>query len=372
MIDYALQTAYDQIMLAVLAEDVFGEINPDDLIEKQLGQLTQRHEKLLLIVDPNHYKMDLEAKEFAFDACERLKAFYAKAQEKIKLGIYGSARSSAKLSHRVPDFETAKRQYFLGPVLAQGDIATIYSGECVMSDEFAGQVVVKIIDDEADNDFGQNEIRVLNFFQQHPSSQRKHLPVLLDHFRLDDGRLGIVLRKLEGYDFCVIRENPRYRNGIPEKHMVWMLSRILSAIGYSHSIGVVHCNLEPSHFIARPKDHNIFCIDWSYAAIDPSHTADRFKVFNEEFSPPEVKEKKPPLPSSDLYSIGMCMIYLLGGDLKTKEMPDAVHPQLQQFLKYFVLESPLQRAHDAWQAYGQLDHLVRGLWGPKKFLDFVM
>jgi hypothetical protein len=64
------------------------------------------------------------------------------------------------------------------------------------------------------------------------------------------------------------------------------------------------------------------------------------------------------------------MIHLLGGNTETDEMPDSVEPDLQRFIQHFVLASPWQRAQDAWEMHGQLDSLVRRLWGKKRFLAF--
>ncbi len=370
MIDIELQETYDLIVMATSVEDVFGKVNVDQMLEAQLDQLEEVHKKLSKIVDPAVYNANPDAKDLAKDASEQLNLFYAKAQEKIRAGLYGVSNDPSVFIRGKPSFQTAKRQYYLGPAITRGDIATVYSGECVMGDEFAGRVVVKIVNDPIDNDFAQNEIRTLRFFQQHPAAQRKHLPVLLDYFRTTDDKIGIILRQFDGYDFSAIRDMPQYKKGIPEKHMVWMLNRLLSAIGYAHSIGVIHGNIEPTHLMIRPRDHNLLLLDWSYSAIDPSHTGDGFKVYNEDFSPPEVKERRPPIPSSDLYSVGMCMIYILGGDIKEKTIPSSVNPKIQRFIKYFVLDSPLQRPQDAWQMHRQLDSLVRELWGRKRFLKF--
>ena len=43
-------------------------------------------------------------------------------------------------------------------------------------------------------------------------------------------------------------------------------------------------------------------------------------------------EGKPPLPESDLYSLGLTLIYALGGDPISKIMPENVPKPLQEFL----------------------------------------
>jgi serine/threonine protein kinase len=216
----------------------------------------------------------------------------------------------------------------------------------------------------------RNEARIIGILQNEPSNQSKHLPVLLDQFRTTDRRSGLILKCFNGYDLYSVREE--YKDGVDQKHMVWMLNRLLSVLGYAHSKGIIHGNIEPAHLMIRPSDHNLCLIDWSYGIVDPSATGDGFKVFNKDFSAPEVKERKPPIPSSDLYSVGKCMIYALGGNIKTNTMPDSVNKDLQRFIQFFIRESPIQRAQDAWEMQNQLVELIEYLWGPRKFLEFRM
>src|SRR5262249_19682565 len=153
------------------------------------------------------------------------------------------------------------------------------------------------------------------------------------------------------------------------KHMVWMLSRLLSVLGYAHSKGIIHGNIDPSHLMIRPSDHNLFLIDWSYAAVNPFRTGDGFKVWREHYSAPEVAERKRPIPASDLYAVGKCMIFILGGDVRNNSLPAQVDEKIQRLIIYFVRESPLQRAQDAWEMYTFLRKLMEELWGPRKFLE---
>ncbi len=368
--DSDLQRAYDLVWQAVCAEDVFGELLDPQAKKSQLELLEEANVRLSELTDPKAYTLPND-KELALEAKERLQQFYQIAKERIAAGIYGEKRSGT-ISHRGrPTFRTEKRAYYLGQPIAEGDISTVYDGDCIMGDDFAGRVAIKIITDPADNDLAKNEVRTLKLLHGSGGAQRKHLPVLLDEFKTSDGQAGIVTRYLEDcHDFLSVKE--KYPDGIPPKHMVWMLNRLLSAIGYAHSLGIVHGNIEPSHLMIRPKDHNLFVIDWSYAAVDPKNSGDGFKVVNEQFSAPEVAKRKPPLPAADLYSIGLCMIDILGGNVEDKTMPDSVAEDLQRFLQFFCLESAQQRAQDAWQLHGQLEKLIVRLWGPKRFLAFKM
>lgn len=361
-----LNEAYEHIMQSVKSEDIFGPVDVG-LVEEMLKKLKRIYRQLSKAVHPDKFNDNLDEREMANEAFARLTEFFNRASEKIKQGVYGKRQDDHVGAFVI---KTKKREYYLGSEFCEGEISTLYRGECIGGDDFAGKVVIKIIDDSADNDLAQNEIRILKMFQQNPGKQSKHLPVFLDEFRTTEGQIGIITRELDGYDLVVVRE--KYPEGIHQKHMVWIMNRLLSATGFVHYRGVIHGNIDPTHIMIRPRDHNLWMVDWSYAIFNPNQTGERFKVYNPDFSAPEVAEKKTPVPSSDMYSIGKCMIYLLGGDIKTNEMPDNVDIRLQRFIKYFVLESPIQRPRDAWEMHAELIRLVEEMWGPRRFREFVM
>jgi hypothetical protein len=120
--------------------------------------------------------------------------------------------------------------------------------------------------------------------------------------------------------------------------------------------------------MVRPNDHNVWLVDWCWSIVNPAQTGESFRCLNEEYSAPEVAEKKSPLPSADLYSLGKCMIYAAGGDPKTGELPEAMDERLARFIKFLVVESPLGRAQDAWALYSRLDRLREELYGPHEFV----
>lgn len=365
MISQELDMIHRMVMGADCPEKIFGSSANPDSIKKIYRQLAR-------VLHPDLYHGRAEEKVIAEESFKKLNDFYERAQERFESKTYGDCAAGENANSQQSDFiiKTRKAEYHVESAIAQGDLSTVYGAYFIDEKGVKNNVVVKVIDDPADNDLAQNEIRVLRMINEETGSQKKHLPVLIDQFRTSDGQIGIVLRRIEGHDLRSVRENERYRQGVPQKHAVWMLNRLLSVLGYVHSKGIVHGNIEPAHLMIRPKDHNLFLIDWSYAIVNPAETGDGFKVFTEDFSAPEVKDKKPPLPASDLYSVGKCMVYVLGGDLKTNKMPPSVDVRLQRFIQFFVRESPLQRVQDAWEMHGQLMKLIEELWGPRRFLEF--
>lgn len=368
--DQEVAKIYRKIIGAEYPEDIFGELVATEQNEQrsEVNKIFRNYAKLL---HPDRYEDGTEEFRMAQEAFPILSEFNDKAQAKIEKGRYGN-RELDNSEDEIIDFviTTRKYEYHLRKTIAEGDLSIVYGGDYIDEQGNENKVVVKVIQDPADNDLAQNEARVLRLLNGEPNNYSKHLPKLLDQFKTSEGQMANILSYCEGYDLYAVRE--KYKDGVEPKHMVWMLNRLLSVLGYAHSKGVVHCNIEPAHIMIRPQDHNLYLIDWSYAAINPFKTGDGFKILNEDYSPPEVAEKKRPLPASDMYAVGKTMIYLLGGDVKGKKIPAATPDKLSRMIQVFVRESPLQRAQDAWEMHTHLRKTVEELWGPRKFILFEM
>lgn len=115
--------------------------------------------------------------------------------------------------------------------------------------------------------------------------------------------------------------------------------------GYAHGQGILHGNVDPAHIMIRPSDHNVWQID--VLDLKPASTGQGFRIPNEKYSAPGVAEKKPPQPSSDLFSDARCMAFAPGGNPETAEMPAEVDERIQLFISFFSKGGPMQRFRDA-------------------------
>ena len=261
-------------------------------------------------------------------------------------------------------------EYAINATLARGDLAMVYGG----TQRGRGtRVAVKVADDAGDNDLMAAEVRALRLLRAERSPQLKHLPVVLDMFRTSAGRVGTIFEELDGLDLVALKErlaakDPATGGALDPRHMIWLMRRCLSVLGWAHSRGVLHGNLDPAHVVVHAQDHNVWLIDWCYAIVNPTGTGESFRCLNEEYSAPEVRDKKPPLPSADLYSLGKCMIYAAGGDVARGTLPDSMDPRLQRFIKFLIVDSALGRAQDAWSLYAQLDRLREQIYGAHEFV----
>lgn len=373
IMDFELQEVYANVMEAVRAEDIFGNFTGGKNQKKPIDQLHDRYNELSAIVNPDLFKGIPNDHEVAIDVLDRLNRFYEVAKVRIINGNYGIKQREMLIRPGQPVIETEKRSYRVGFPIAEGTISTVYDGQCAVQDDFAGRVAIKITNSPEDNELLWKEARVLKLLHSKDGAQRKHLTIIQDRFRTEDNRAGLIISFLDYcYDLVTVRENSHHLNGVEQKHVVWILNRALSAIGYAHYNGVVHGNIEPTNLMIRPEDHNVFVIDWVWSAVSPAITGEGFKIYTENFSAPEVKMGKSPTPAADLYSLGKCMIYLLGGNPETDEIPSHVDERLRDFILNFVRTSSTRRPQDAWQMHGSLSDLVIKIWGKKKFIVFPM
>lgn len=360
---------FSKILNALFSEDVFGDI---DISNKRtaLEELKTLRNELLLLVHPDRHQLSGSIEE-ANESVRKLDQFYEKAKRKIENSVYGKKYPEA-IDVYEKQIIIGDKKYFITRDVGAGDLSFVYGGYQGFVGNLEKQIVLKMAynDDKKYNELLKNELKVIEFLMKEDAPQHKHLAKIVDSFKTSEGAFCTVWGLLDAYNFKVIRERSKYKNGVKPFHVCWILSRLLSVVGFSHLRGVVHGNIEPAHIMVRPRDHNVFLIDWSYASINPESTGGQFKAYNQQFSAPEVKRRETPRATADMYSVGKTMIYLLGGNVETNEMPISVPKRLQSFLKAFVLPSVLQRYRDAWAAHAELQDLRHQLFGSPRFVEF--
>lgn len=368
--------------------DVFMALRDRSLQgEARRRALVAEHARWLAIANPERFMGNPPAQDLAREMVGRLAELLRLASAEIDAAEVEPGVAPATVEVAAPVVEAPPRwrpdeaavgfevaaggnRYRLERQLAVGDLATIFAGRCVEGPRAGAEVVAKVASDRADNDFVVAEIQALRLLQQGDARQRGQLPELLDLFHGSGGQAGVVLNFIEGFDGEALRG--RFPQGVPPEHLIWIGRRLLSVVGHAHKLGVLHANIEPAHLIVRPRDHHVSLIDWCYSVIEPGRTRQGFRVYNPDYSAPEVAQKQPPLPAADLYSVGRCLLYLAGGDLGSGEMPEAVPDRLQRLIRYLTRESALQRAQDAWEMFGELERVRAAVYGVHRFVEFVV
>ncbi|HMV43080.1 MAG TPA: protein kinase [Leptospiraceae bacterium] len=359
-----LKEFHSKIIQFSSPEELFGEIK-DDLPQNKLISLNEIFKDLIKTFHPDKFnKKDAFTKYLAGEISSIINGLYAEAKKRIEKDIYGKTNLSVNTTASF-EIKTKLRTYKIFEQFLEADYADLYMGEFINKNSNPEKICVKIMKDKADNDLLRNEIFILR------SIQHKSIPVFIDQFRTTSGELGLIERFIEGSDLITIRD--KFTDGIPVEHMCWILDRLLSVLGYLHYNKIIHGNIEPGNIIVRPSDHNVFLIDYLFSIPNANTTSNTYSCFNESYSAPEVALKKKPIPSSDLFSLGKSMLYLMGGDVETDAFPSNVDKRIQDFLLEFLNPNPIKRVRDAWQLWHRLSNLREEVFGARhQFLELIL
>jgi len=151
---------------------------------------------------------------------------------------------------------------------------------------------------------------------------------------------------------------------LPQEHVVWVMTRLLSVLGYMHNTSVIHGSIEPANCMIIPKNHNGLLIDMVYSVSHANKPGSSY-IGTNLYTAPEIisKDMLEPHPSSDMFSLGKTMLYLLGGDVNTNAFPENVDPRLKTFLEAYLDEDPYRRKNDAWKSWHELQDLRVQVFG---------
>lgn len=166
------------------------------------------------------------------------------------------------------------------------------------------------------------------------------IPAIRDVLMLEDKRLAIITSYIAGPTLVQVIEKIKTR--LDPEHVSWILERVINGLAYLHMHGIVHGDIKPHNIIVQPKTHMATMVDFGLSHDKPG-IDNKPKGYTEVFSPPEQIEgfknpklKRPLLPESDFYALGMTAIYLLNGSIERtqrKELPDFVPAPMRSFLK---------------------------------------
>lgn len=169
------------------------------------------------------------------------------------------------------------------------------------------------------------------------------LPAMRDFYKLPDGSYAMVMSYIEGK---TLDQAVKKHKAIHPEDCCWIAQRLLNGLHYLHSNGVIHGDVKPPNVIVQPKVHNAVLVDFGLSSIKPKSTS-KAVGYTPVFAAPEIIEGRPPLPESDIYSLGLTMIYTLGGDPLAKTYPGGVPDPIQQYFNGFVCYNPLDRS--SWE-----------------------
>ncbi len=358
--DADLQPIHERVMRAARPEDVFREMGlvlPPRLLEKHLAP---EMEQMLPILDPEVYT-SFDDKASAREAGDRLRTLHAEALAKAAKGLYAiDDYTMMLLPSNSRTIVVGPTTYSVGEQVHVGEHAALYKGRMKI-DGGSGGVILRVANTPEDNFHLHNEIRMLDFLHRQDVGYWRNVPYMLDRF-MAGKRVGVVERYFSGLTLTEVRANSLHRNGLDQRHVVWVMDRMLNLLGYVHQLGIIHGRIEPDRIRVRPSNHNAALTGWGHALYRPVTTGERLVPVGGVFEAPEVRDSGEVGPWTDIYCLGKTLIWLIGGNPTTDEIPSTVQPLIKRFLLNMVRKNPQARPHDAWQLYAAQNRIKDTLW----------
>lgn len=349
---------YGQIVRASSPQDVFGQLGNGSVSERE-SEVRHTYRHLARTVHPDLYS-DPRLKHMADEAMSELGKLYKQALDQVEDNTYDQkspVRRSSGKSNSTSEFTAGSTHFQVTGESIGGDFCQVLFAEATYQDGKSENVVLKLPYDPKDNDLLANEAEIL------AAVTHKSLPIFLDTFGVsDDRRVNVLRRVSESRDLVEVKK--RYPAGLPPEHVVWILDRLLSVVGFLHISNVIHAAIEPANILVVPGNHNAVLIDYLLAISNANQKGACYKGVN-SFTAPEVANdpKRPPHPAADIYSLGLTMLDLLGGDILTQSFPSSVDRRIVSFIQSFLVKDPARRASDAWGSYQTLKLLRKEVFG---------
>jgi serine/threonine protein kinase len=331
---------------AKTAQDVVG---PDD------GGRGQRVKKIRLVLHPDKWSKlsDQEAATIAFARLEDLLNKEAR-------------RVSSKF-----EITTKARTYTIDGLEFTGHIANLYNCTYVR-DGAVKSGLVKMTRNPVDNDLLEQEAKVLRAVFKEEHKRQAFYPRLEDTFVHRDTASNIdrrtnVLRRFD--DFISLEQVQALfgeEHRFDARDLAWMWRRAYAGISLAHELGYVHGSLSPAHILIHPELHGLQIVGWGQSV----EIGDTVKLLGDDrriYFAPEVLNKEPATPATDLYAISRVFMFLLERDITEPGVR-----QFRAFIKGTTYNSMAARPQNARELLGEFDELLERTFGPRKFREFVL
>lgn len=296
-----------------------------------------KYRELKRLLHPDRFGRDKELVKRAESAIYKLDSLYASV-----------SKNGIKHPVKIGD-------WVVSDPLAKGDIADLYRAESASE-----KGVLKIAQSAQDNDLILNERESLTLLHKQDDKSsiqfRQYLPKLLDGFTASGRAVNVLslsetfipladLRKLYPLDF---------------RHVVWMMNRAFSVLGYIHRNGVVHGAITPEHLLYEPASHNLCLVDWCYSSRQEKKIPAIVKAYRDAY-PPEVLRKQQPSAATDLF--------MLAATLRgVADVPKRFRPLFDLCL----VASPASRPQDAWVFQDRWRKMAEEVYGVPRFIPLVL
>ncbi len=272
-----------------------------------------------------------------------------------------------------------RKEYSVGNLFAHGDVTDLYRATIVRDGDPA---IFKVAREPTVNDLLINESRILRLIIGKEERIDPYLPGLVDSFIVHsaegDLQANVFLSNDGWYSLKEVKQI--YPNGVSPRHAAWMFRKLLNPVGLAHREGILHGGVLPPHVLVNPALHGVQLIDWTASVLKPAQTGERLDIMPVEYInwyPPETYDRDGPKQSVDITMAARCIVYVLGGNPLTAEIPvnpeyedPWVYEKFQAFFAGTVLPE-MVAPKDAWALRTEFTSMIDSIWR-KEFVPFQM
>lgn len=333
-------------------------------------------------IHPDHYKgKDADA---LFDKLAR----FRDAAERIVTGDNQRVFRDNGILAQPVSFKGARRTYTLMRKLASGGGCDIFEGTAHGKETL--HVIARVPKNAADSDLMERETTAYKAFtaelkkiaakneegQKAATRFAWTIPHYLETVKLKGTWTGTktvnlfsVLPKFTTGWHSLKDIHLRYPTGIDLRQAAFIFNRGLECLTFAHHCGIVHGAVTPNHILIHCETHTGNIIDWTnsggsgakLAYMDPAYA---------DFFPPEVRKTQTPNRQSDVYMLAVCMVYILGGDVKELRIPH-IPQQIYRVLNLCLQPAAYNRPC-AQVAHIQFQQALASVYGEPKFVELAM
>ncbi len=234
--------------------------------------------------------------------------------------------------------------YELLDMINEGGFARIFQARHIVLDELA---CIKQSKDNSPDviELLRQEAKILWRTNHHSIPQAK------EFMQIKDGSYIMIMDYINGKS---IEDLIPTGSRLHAEDVCWIGERLLETLFYCHYHGVIHGDVKPGNVLVEKKEHDIKLIDFGLSVYRPTSLT-KPEGCTALYAPPEIIQKKPPIPETDLYGAGMVMLYALGGDIKSKSFPDDVPKEIADFCNALLKFDPVQRPN--WEKQNLIKEL---------------
>ena len=270
--------------------------------------------------------------------------------------------------------EILNERYRLEELLGTGGMATVYRGHDLLLDR---PVAIKFLREPYAGDPAFRG----RFLEEARAASRLDHPNVVRVYDagISQERPYIVMELVEGDDLKTLI---RQEAPLPIPRALEITRQICAGVGHAHRAGLIHCDLKPQNILVTPHGE-VKVTDFGIARAfrqEQTHTEKEKTVWGSpHYISPEQAAGEPPVPASDVYSIGIMLYEMLTGvppfhaDDPTalilkhlREEPAAMRslnphipPRLEWLVRKVLSKEPANRYRHADQFGMALDEYLR-------------